>query len=77
MPWPMCCSATSTHPDGCRSRSRRPRTHLPFFDRDATAITYDKWFGQRLLDRDGHTAAFPLGFGLSYTDFALSDLIRR
>ncbi len=48
--------------------------HLPFFDRDATAITYDKWFGQRLLDRDGHTAAFPLGFGLSYTDFAVSDL---
>ncbi len=48
--------------------------HLPFFDRNATAITYDKWFGQRLLDRDGHAAAFPLGFGLSYTDFALSDL---
>ncbi len=48
--------------------------HLPFFDRDATAITYDKWFGQRLLERDGHTAAFPLGFGLSYTDFAVSEL---
>ena len=48
--------------------------HLPFFDRNAKAITYDKWFGQRLLDRDGHTAAFPLGFGLSYTSFALSEL---
>ena len=48
--------------------------HLPFFDRNAKAITYDKWFGQRLLDRDGHVAAFPFGFGLSYTDFALSDL---
>jgi hypothetical protein len=48
--------------------------HVPFFDRNATAITYDKWFGQRLLYRDGHTAAFPLGFGLSYTDFAVSDL---
>jgi beta-glucosidase len=48
--------------------------HLPFFDRNATAITYDKWFGQRLLDRDGHAAAFSLGFGLSYANFALSDL---
>jgi beta-glucosidase len=48
--------------------------HLPFFERDATAITYDKWFGQRLLDRDGHAAAFPLGFGLSYTHCTISDL---
>lgn len=48
--------------------------HLPYFDRDAASITYDKWFGQRLLDRDGHTAAFPLGYGLSYTTFALTDL---
>lgn len=29
-------------------------TEAPFFDRDATTITYDKWFGQRLLERDGH-----------------------
>ncbi|NYJ08532.1 beta-glucosidase [Petropleomorpha daqingensis] len=45
--------------------------HLPAFDRDATAITYDRWFGQRLLDRLGVPAAYPLGFGLSYTAFAL------
>ena len=48
--------------------------HLPYFDRNAKAITYDKWFGQRLLDRDGIDAAFPLGFGLSYTSFDLDDL---
>ncbi|WP_426518101.1 glycoside hydrolase family 3 C-terminal domain-containing protein [Diaminobutyricibacter sp. McL0618] len=47
--------------------------HLPYFDRDATAITYDRWHGQRLLDRDGIPAAFPLGFGLSYTEFLVTD----
>lgn len=41
--------------------------HLPAFDRDATRVTYDRWFGQRLLDRLGVEAAYPLGFGLSYT----------
>lgn len=48
--------------------------HLPHFDIDATAVTYDRWFGQRLLDRDGHEAAYPLGFGLSYTSFSIDSL---
>ncbi|MCZ2830404.1 glycoside hydrolase family 3 C-terminal domain-containing protein [Modestobacter sp. VKM Ac-2986] len=48
--------------------------HLPFFDRDATAITYDRWHGQRLLDRLGVEAAHPHGFGLSYTSFTIGDV---
>lgn len=44
--------------------------HLPFFDRDATSITYDRFHGQRLLDKLGVPAAYPHGFGLSYTTFA-------
>lgn len=47
---------------------------LPFFDRDATSITYDRFHGQRLLDKLGHTAAFPFGFGLSYTSFTLGNI---
>jgi hypothetical protein len=46
---------------------------LPFFDAEARAITYDRWFGQRLLDKEGKTAAYPLGHGLSYTSFHLSN----
>jgi beta-glucosidase len=42
---------------------------LPHFDRSAKAITYDLWHGYRKLARDGAAAAFPFGFGLSYTTF--------
>lgn len=48
--------------------------HLPHFDKDAAEIEYDRWFGQRLLDRLDVKAAYPLGFGLSYTSFTVSDL---
>jgi beta-glucosidase len=47
--------------------------HLPAFDRNATAATYDRFHGQRLLDRLGVEAAYPHGFGLSYTSFDVAD----
>ena len=47
---------------------------LPFFDRDATAITYDLWHGYRKLLRDGNQPAYAFGFGLSYTTFTYDNL---
>jgi len=52
----------------------RSEEHLPFLDVEASSIKYDRWFGQRLLDRLGEPARFPLGYGLSYTSFKASDL---
>ncbi len=42
---------------------------LPPFDRQARQVEYGLWHGQQHLDRAGRPAAFPLGFGLSYTEF--------
>lgn len=47
--------------------------HLPYFDRDATSIHYDRFHGQRLLDKLEVDAAYPHGFGLSYTSFAIDE----
>jgi len=41
--------------------------HLPFFDPDATTIEYGPLHGQALLDHLGVPAAYPYGFGLSYS----------
>ncbi|KAG8157146.1 hypothetical protein KVR01_013136 [Diaporthe batatas] len=45
--------------------------HLPPFEADADEAVYDKWFGQRRLDRMGVLAEYPLGYGISYTRFEL------
>ena len=48
-----------------------------FFDRDAAAIDYDLWHGYTKLERDGVDAAYPFGFGLSYTRFEYADVAAR
>ncbi|MBW8755310.1 MAG: glycoside hydrolase family 3 C-terminal domain-containing protein [Sphingomonadales bacterium] len=45
--------------------------HLPAYERDATRITYGRLHGQRLLDELGVAAAYPHGFGLSYTRWSI------
>ena len=50
------------------------QSDLPQVDWNATTVTYDRWWGQRKLDRDGVSAAYPLGFGLGYTTFHVADL---
>ena len=43
------------------------------FDPDATAVTYDLFHGQWLLDRTGVEAHLPFGWGLGYTTWSLGD----
>jgi beta-glucosidase len=50
------------------------RTDLPTVDWRARRVAYPRWWGQRALDRAGVAAAYPLGFGLGYTTFALAEL---
>ncbi|MFZ2782333.1 MAG: glycoside hydrolase family 3 C-terminal domain-containing protein [Rectinemataceae bacterium] len=54
-----------------------PKTYrqLPHFDRDTEKITYDFYHGYFLIDSAAHHAAYPFGFGKSYTTFEYSGLV--
>ena len=71
---PTCCSAASIRAAGCHASSPSAPKIFPLFDRDATKITYDLWHGYRKLARDGNKAAFPFGFGLTYTSWRHDNL---
>ena len=45
--------------------------HLPDFDPWATEASYGRYHGWWHLEHEGHEAAYPFGFGLSYTSFNL------
>jgi len=47
--------------------------HLPTFDNVSLDVTYDYFHGYRRLQRDGHKALYPFGFGRSYTDFKMDN----
>ncbi len=50
----------------------RSEQQLPPFEPRAERVRYDLWHGYRRLQRHGETAAYPFGFGLSYSRVVIS-----
>jgi len=49
-------------------------SHLPYFSNTDEEITYDLFHGYSLLDKNKIKAAYPFGFGLSYTTFEFQEM---
>jgi beta-glucosidase len=56
--------------------ARDPADYPPF-DRTASAVTYDYWHGYAKFARDGRTARYAFGHGLSYARFETTALNAR
>jgi beta-glucosidase len=52
----------------------RNEQQLPPFEPRAEQVRYDLWHGYRRLQHQGETAAYPFGFGLSYSHYSLMDV---
>ncbi len=55
----------------------RRRNDLPVVDWRARSVRYGHLWGQRKLDHDGVTAAYPLGFGLGYASIRVTSARRN
>lgn len=48
--------------------------HLPLFASDIDEIEYSRYHGYTLQDKAGYQAAFPFGYGLSYTSYSYGNI---
>lgn len=48
-------------------------SQVPEMQIDAEEITYSEFYGQRFIDKNHFVPEFPLGFGLSYTNFEIKN----